>query len=168
MNKNGFWSPYLAGAGLGLTLLASFIIAGQGLGASRAFTVVAGKALNAVAPVYTSTVTYLSKYLERSLFQDWTFLEVTGLFAGALVGVLLSRGFKFRFDRGSAMSVGTRVMTAFGGGIILGFASRLARGCTSGVALTGGAQFALGGWVFVIAMFASGFVFAALFRRLWS
>jgi len=168
MKKNGFWSPYLAGAGLGLTLLASFIIAGQGLGASRAFTVVAGKAMNAVAPEYTATLSYLSKYLERSAFSDWTFLEVTGVLIGALIGALVFRGFKLRFDRGSSMSVGMRVMTAFGGGIILGFASRLARGCTSGVALTGGAQLALSGWVFVIAMFASGFLFAALFRRLWS
>jgi len=168
MNKHGFWSPYLAGAGLGLTLLASFVIAGQGLGASRAFTVVAGTAMNAVAPAYTATLTYLSKYIERSPFQDWTFLEVAGLFVGALIGVLISRGFQVRLDRGAAMSVGTRVMTALGGGIMLGFASRLARGCTSGVALTGGAQFALGGWVFVIAMFASGFLFAAMFRRLWS
>jgi uncharacterized protein len=168
MNKNRFWSPYLAGAGLGLTLLASFIIAGQGLGASRAFTVVAGTAIKAVAPTYTATLSYLSKYLERSPFSDWTFLEVTGVLIGALIGVLMSHGFKVRFDRGSAMSVGMRVMTAFSGGIILGFASRLARGCTSGVALTGGAQFALSGWAFVIAMFASGFLFAALFRRLWS
>ena len=168
MNKNAFWSPYLAGAGLGLTLLASFVIAGQGLGASRAFTVAAGAAMNAVAPAYTTTLTYLSKYLEQSPFHDWTFLEVTGVLIGAFVGVLMSRGFKVRFDRGSAMSVGIRVMTAFGGGILLGFASRLARGCTSGVALTGSAQFALSGWVFVIAMFAGGFLFAALFRRLWS
>ncbi len=168
MKKNSFWSPYLAGAGLGLTLLASFMIAGQGLGASRAFTVMAGKAMNAVAPAYTTTLSYLSKYLERAAFSDWTMLEVTGVLIGALIGVLMSRGFKVRFDRGSAMSAGMRVMTALGGGIILGFASRLARGCTSGVALTGSAQFALSGWIFVIAMFASGFLFAALFRRLWS
>jgi len=168
MNKNGFWSPYLAGVGLGLTLLASFVVAGQGLGASRAFTVVAGTLMNSVLPAYTATLSYLSKYLELSPFRDWTVVEVTGLFAGALVGVLISRGFKVRLDRGATMSVTTRVMTALGGGLMLGFASRLARGCTSGVALTGGAQLALGGWVFVIAMFASGFLFAAMFRRLWS
>jgi hypothetical protein len=168
MRKKSFWSPYLAGVGLGITLLASFVIAGQGLGASRAFTVVAGKGLNEVLPGYTATLSYLSKYLESSLFRDWTVLEVSGLLAGALVGVLLSRGFKVRFDRAESMSVGTRFMTALGGGVILGFAGRLARGCTSGVALTGGAQFALSGWVFVIAMFAGGFIFAAMFRRLWS
>ncbi len=168
MNKNGFWSPYFAGVGLGLTLLSVFVIAGQGLGASRAFTVVAGAGMKAILPAYTATLSYLSKYLELSPFKDWTFIEVIGLLLGALIGVLLSSGFKFRFDRGVSMTVGMRVMSAFGGGIILGFASRLARGCTSGVALTGGAQFALSGWVFVIAMFASGFLFAALFRRLWS
>jgi cation transporter-like permease len=168
MKKEGFWSPYLAGVGLGLTLLASFVIAGQGLGASRAFTVVAGTGMKAVIPAYTATLSYLSKYLELSPFKDWTVVEVGGLLFGAFAGVLLSNGFKVRFDRGAGMSIATRVLTALGGGVILGFASRLARGCTSGIALTGGAQFALSGWVFVIAMFASGFLFAAMFRRLWS
>ncbi len=168
MKKESYWSPYIAGAGLGLTLIAAFVIAGQGLGASRAFTVVAGSASKTVLPVYTATLSYLSKYIELSPFQDWTVVEVSGLLIGAVVGVLLGGGFRIRFDRGASMSIATRVLTAFGGGMVLGFASRLARGCTSGVALTGGAQLALSGWVFVIAMFASGFLFAALFRRLWS
>jgi hypothetical protein len=168
MKKENYWSPYLSGVGLGLTLLAAFVIAGQGLGASRAFAVGAGSGLKAILPAYTATLAYLSPYLERSPFADWTFLEVTGLLAGAFAGVLLSRGFKLRFDRGEHVSIGMRTLTAFGGGTIIGFAGRLARGCTSGVALTGGSQFAVSGWVFIIAMFASGFLFAALFRRLWS
>lgn len=168
MKTNSFWSPYLAGIGIGLTLLASFVVAGQGLGASRAFVVVAGTGMKAVLPAYTSALSYLSKYLAVSPFKDWIVLEVSGLLLGALIGVLLSRGFKVRFDRAERMSIKTRLLTAFGGGVIIGFASRLARGCTSGVALTGGSQLALSGWVFVIAMFASGFLFAAIFRRLWS
>lgn len=168
MKKDNYWSPYLTGVGLGLTLLAAFVIAGQGLGASRAFTVAAGSGMKTVLPVYTAALSYLSPYLERSPFADWTFVEVTGLLAGAFAGVLLSRGFKLRFDRGAQVTIGMRALTAFGGGAIIGFASRLARGCTSGVALTGGSQLAISGWVFVIAMFASGFLFAALFRRLWS
>jgi len=168
MKKNGFWSPYLSGIGLGLTLLASFVIAGQGLGASRAFTVVAGTCMKEIFPSYTATLSYLSKYLELSPFKDWTTLEVSGLLVGAFIGVLLSGGFKLRFDKAAHMTTGARALTAFGGGVVLGFAGRLARGCTSGVALTGSSQFALSGWIFVIAMFASGFLFAALFRRLWS
>jgi uncharacterized membrane protein YedE/YeeE len=168
MKKGNFWSPYLAGIGLGVTLLASFVIAGQGLGASRAFTVVAGTGMKTVLPEYTASLTYLAKYLERSPLQDWTFLLVCGVLIGAFAGVLLGRGFKVKLDRPARMSIAARVMTALGGGVILGFASRLARGCTSGVALTGGSQLALSGWIFVIAMFASGFLFASLFRRLWS
>ncbi len=168
MNRERFWSPYLAGVGLGLTLLASFIIAGQGLGASRAFTVAAGKSMEAVLPSYTSTLSYLAKYIARPPFQDWTFLLICGVLIGALAGVLLGGGFRVQFDRGAHMPVGTRILTAFGGGLILGFASRLARGCTSGVALTGGSELAAAGWIFVIAMFVSGFLFAAVFRRLWS
>jgi len=168
MKEKSYWSPYLSGVGLGLTLLASFVVAGQGLGASRAFTVTASKALQAVIPAYTATLSYLSSYLERALFQDWTVVEVGGLFLGALIGVLWSRSFRLRFDRGKGVSIGMRTLTALGGGMILGFASRLARGCTSGVALTGGAQFALAGWVFVIAMFATGFLVRSFFRRLWS
>jgi hypothetical protein len=168
MEQKGYWSPYISGVGLGVTLLASFVIAGQGLGASRAFTTAAGSAMKAVLPAYAATLTYLSKYIERSVFQDWTFVEVCGVFLGALIGVLWSRGFKFQFDRGTGVSIGLRAATALGGGMILGFASRLARGCTSGVALTGGAELAVAGWVFVIAMFGAGFLFRAFFRRLWS
>ncbi len=168
MNKQGFWSPYLAGVGIGLTLLASFVIAGQGLGASRAFTVVAGTGLKGLLPGYTATLSYLSKYLEVTPFRDWTVVEVAGLFGGAVIGVLMSRGFRLRMDRPAHMAMGMRVLTAFSGGAIMGFASRLARGCTSGIALTGGSQLALSGWVFVVAMFAAGFLFAAMFRRLWS
>ncbi len=80
----------------------------------------------------------------------------------------MSRNFQFKFDKAPGMSRSSRIFTAFTGGVLLGFAGRLARGCTSGVALTGGAQLAIAGWVFVISMFISGFLFAAIFRRLWS
>jgi hypothetical protein len=33
-----YWNPYVAGVGLGLTLLAAFVIIGRGLGASGGFT----------------------------------------------------------------------------------------------------------------------------------
>jgi uncharacterized protein len=169
MKKQGYWSPYVTGTILGLTLLASFYGAGRGLGASGPFSLVAGVGTNAVAPGYAGSLSYFSRYLDhpRPLL-DWGLFLIIGVFLGALAGSLASRNFKVMLDKGASMSVGARVMTAFGGGMLIGFAARLARGCTSGVALTGGSQLALAGWVFVIAMFASGFLFAALFRRYWS
>ena len=94
--------------------------------------------------------------------------EGVGVFLGALAGALFSGDFKILLDKGKTMSVRTRLITSFVGGVTIGFASRLARGCTSGVALTGGAQLALSGWIFVISMFAAGFIVAAFYRRLWS
>ena len=169
MKKGPYWSPYVAGTILGLTLLASLYGAGRGLGASGPFSLVAGVGVNAAAPGYAGSLKYFSRYLELPHpLLDWGLFLLIGVFLGALAGALASRNFKLMLDKGASMTVRTRVFTAFGGGVLIGFAARLARGCTSGVALTGGSQLALAGWVFVIAMFASGFLFAALFRRYWS
>ncbi|OGW24697.1 MAG: hypothetical protein A2X59_09540 [Nitrospirae bacterium GWC2_42_7] len=169
MNKDKLWSPYIAGIGLGLTLLATFYVMGKGLGASSTFSLLSAVGVNAVFHDFASRLEYLVRYLgSDALLKDWILYEVIGLFIGALIGALLSRNFKIKLDRGEKMPGRTRVLTALTGGILVGFASRLARGCTSGLALTGGAQLAVGGWVFVIAMFVSGFIAAAFFRRLWS
>ncbi len=169
MKKNNFWSPYIAGAGLGLTLLATFVIVGWGLGASSAFSLLTGVGLAKFSPAYAQRLTYFSGYLNvKAPLLNWVLFEIMGLFVGALAASLLTGSFKVKLDKPEHMGAGTRLFTAIGGGILIGFASRLARGCTSGVALSGGAQLAVAGWVFVIAMFVSGFIGAALFRRLWS
>jgi hypothetical protein len=49
----------------------------------------------------------------------------------------------------------------------MGFGSKLARGCTSGQALTGGALMSVGSWAFMIAVFASAYAFAYVVRRQW-
>ena len=169
MKKNGYWSPYVAGMSLGLTLLATFYIVGRGLGASGAFSLVTGVGLHEVSPGYAGSLKYFSQYLDSpSPLLNWNLFLVIGVFLGALAGALFSRNIRVMFDKGASMSIRSRVLTSFTGGVLIGFAARLARGCTSGVALTGGAQLALSGWVFVIAMFVSGFITAAVFRRLWS
>ncbi len=169
MGKNNYWSPYIAGIGLGLTLLAAFFIMGKGLGASSAFSIISAVSVQKINPEYAGSLTYFSRYLSADFpLKDWIVFEILGLLAGALTGAFLTRNFRLRFDRASGMNGRTRLLTSFTGGILLGFAGRLARGCTSGVALTGGAQLAVAGWIFVISMFISGFLFAAIFRRLWS
>lgn len=169
MGKNNFWSPYIAGAGLGLTLLATFVIAGWGLGASSAFSLLTGVGLGKLSPEYARSLEYFSRYLNvQAPLKDWVLFEIGGLFLGALFSALIGGNFKLVFDKSESMKSRTRLLTAFGGGIVIGFASRLARGCTSGVALSGGAELAIAGWIFVIAMFIGGFIAAALFRRLWS
>ena len=54
MKSRGFWSPYVAGTALGLTLLATFYIAGRGLGASGAMTLVTAESAYSLFPKFIS------------------------------------------------------------------------------------------------------------------
>jgi uncharacterized membrane protein YedE/YeeE len=169
MRRKELWSPYVVGAILGVTLLASFYIAGRGLGASGAMTLVTAQSTFTIMPEYIGRLKYFSRYVTPvAPLIDWNIFLIIGLFLGSLTSALFFGNFKMKLDKGKSMSVNTRLLTSLTGGILMGFAARLARGCTSGVAITGGAQLALSGWLFVLAMFAAGFILAALFRRLWS
>jgi uncharacterized membrane protein YedE/YeeE len=122
-----------------------------------------------IHPDFAQRLTYFAQYLNvEAPLKNWVLFEVGGLFLGALSAALFSGNFRLHVDRGPGIRTSTRLIAAVSGGIMIGFASRLARGCTSGVALSGGAQLAVGGWIFVIAMFVSGFIAAALVRRLWT
>ena len=57
---------------------------------------------------------------------------------------MIGRRVKLGVERGQAFSSGKRLGLALGGGVLIGYASSLAAGCTSGQALTGGALLANG------------------------
>ncbi len=167
--KKQYWSPYLSGVGLGLTLLATFYIAGRGLGASGAIALVAAQGTYKVVPDFISRLKYFEQYITPlKPLLNWNLFLLGGVFLGSLAGSLLAGNFKVVLDKGATMSMRSRVYSSLVGGMFIGFASRLARGCTSGVALTGGAELAVSGWIFVISMFAAGFIAIAFLRRLWS
>ncbi len=50
----------------------------------------------------------------------------------------------------------------------MGFGAKLARGCTSGQALTGGALLGVGSWIFIVTAFAAAYLAAPLFRNEWT
>jgi uncharacterized membrane protein YedE/YeeE len=143
--------PYLAGTALGLVLLAAYVFAGRGLGASGAFTSVAASV--AESPVF-----------HRS---DWLLLEIGGVIIGGFLSALLARRVQFTVERGPRINRAPRLALAFAGGAVMGLGAVLARGCTSGLALTGGALLSVGSWVFMIAAFAGAFALAPLLRRAW-
>ncbi len=65
------------------------------------------------------------------------------------------------------MSSGTRLALAFVGGALMAIGAALARGCTSGQALTGGALLNLGSWAFMMMVFAGAYAVAAFVRWQW-
>jgi hypothetical protein len=54
-------NPYVAGTGLGLVLLAAFVLAGRGLGASGAFASTGTAVVHAVAPDTAAVLLALSR-----------------------------------------------------------------------------------------------------------
>lgn len=166
-----YWNPYLSGIGLGLVLLASYVIMGRGLGASGAFTTTTAVAVNAVTPEYAHQNTFYSEYLgdgTRSPLKDWLVFEVLGVFVGGLVSGLLAGRIKKSVEKGPRISVRSRLLFAFAGGMLMGIGAKLARGCTSGQALTGGAVLNLGSWAFMLMVFAGAYGLAYFLRRQWT
>jgi len=50
----------------------------------------------------------------------------------------------------------------------MGTGAVLARGCTSGQALTGGALLSVGSWLFIAGAFAAAYATAPFLRRAWT
>jgi formate dehydrogenase gamma subunit len=164
-----YWPPYAAGFGLGLTLLAAFVVMGQGLGASSAFTRLVAWTLEKISPAYASDSLYWSRYLQpgQSALYDFIVFEVVGAAMGGFVSGWLSGRLKITVDKGPRISKATRYAFALGGGVLTGIGARLARGCTSGLALSGGAVLSVGAFVFMMSVFAAGFIGAYFVRRNW-
>jgi len=70
-------------------------------------------------------------------------------------------------EKGPRVSVRTRLAMAFAGGVLMAFGAALARGCTSGQALTGGALLNLGSWAFMMMVFAGAYAVAYFVRWEW-
>jgi hypothetical protein len=156
--------PYVAGAGLGLVLLAAFVMTGRGLGASGAFASGAAAAVDTMMPGRAAANPYFARYLDGDY---WLVIELAGVVIGGFLSALLAGRVHLAIERGPRISRNTRLTLAFGGGAVMGIGAVLARGCTSGLALTGGALLAAGSWLFMLAAFAAAYLFAPLLKRAW-
>ena len=86
---------------------------------------------------------------------------------GGLVSGWLGGRLKLETRKGPRISNRTRWIMAFAGGMIMGWGARLARGCTSGQALSGGAVLSAGSWAFMFSIFIGAYALAWFLRRLW-
>lgn len=163
--------PYLAGAGIGLVLLAAYVVVGQGLGASGAFASVVASGTAAIqgtsrAAAMPAVAPYLP-FGVASPLRDWLVLELAGVVVGGFASAWAAGRLRRTTERGPATREGQRMFAAAGGGVVMGVGAKLARGCTSGQALSGGALLSVGSWIFIASCFAAGYAFAPAARRLW-
>ncbi len=169
MTPKPYANPYVAGVGLGLVLLTAFVVTGQGLGASGAFANVSTGMISAVAPEAAADNAYFQSYLAAGTpWTAWMVIEVVGILAGGALSALLAGRFRVAIDKGPRVGTAPRLTAAATGGILMGLGAVLARGCTSGQALSGGSMLSVGSWAFMIAAFAAGYAAAPFTRKLWT
>lgn len=163
-----YWNPYLCGVLIGLILIASYTVLGTGVGASSGPARLGAQLEQWVAPAHAQTTEYSAAWGDHPLAYYLVFMLV-GTFVGGLVSALWAGRVQCGIvERGKHFGAVQRLMFAGLGGILAGFSSRLARGCTSGQALSGGALLLTGSLIFVACLFVSGYATAFLFRRQWN
>jgi hypothetical protein len=167
-NPNRFWNPYLAGVALGLVMLTAFLVMGKGLGASNTSLRIGVTALDVVAPGHVAATPPLAKtHSDGHPLDNWLVFEVFGVLLGGFVAAYTSGRLKREILKGPNIGNGARIALALGGGVLMGAAARMSRGCTSGQALTGGALQSVGAWAFMLSVFAGGYALAWFLRREW-
>ncbi len=129
--RDGGWSPYIAGALSGLVGVFSVWFAGQYFGASTSFVRTAGMIEQFFGPQRVAGMEYFINVVPRI---DWQWMFVVGIFLGALISSVTSGSFKLqavpdmwaaRFGEKSTVK---RALTAFFGGVVAMFGARLADG----------------------------------------
>jgi len=167
--KNKYMNPYLAGTMLGLVLLLAMFLAGRGLGASGGIKYCVVSVVGSIDRPHAERSPYYSKYFEdgKKPLQNWLTLEILGVIAGGFISGAVSKRLRFRIEKSPKISNTRRLIFAFIGGTFFVYGAQLARGCTSGAALSGMAVLSVAGFVTMMAIFGSAYFFAYFFRKNW-
>ncbi len=166
VNRNPFalkaWSPYVAGAGLGLVGILALWLSQQPLGSSGAFMIGA----SSLARWFGLSDLLYFKVITPPAF-TWQVLLVIGVPVGAFLSAWFSKDFRLETvpDRWAQIFGGARWkrwLAMFVGGAILEFGASIAGGCTSGLAIAGTMQLAGAGFLFIAGLFTTGVITAKL------
>ncbi len=163
-------NAYLGGVLLGLVLFTSYLITGNGLGASGGLSRYVAFIEDLIAPGHIDQVPYLIKMAggQRNPLDSWIVMVSTGVILGGFISGLINGRTKFETNKGPNISNRTRWFFAFIGGMFFTYGARMARGCTSGQALSGGATLSAGSWATMFAIFGGAYALAYFVRKLWN
>jgi len=165
-DPNRFWNPHLAGVALGLVLAGTYLVMGSGLGASGGSLRLGVAALQVVAPEHVESTPPLAR-AALAEHAHWLVYELFGVVLGGLVAAYTAGRLKREVLKGPRISTAGRLALALAGGLVMGIAAKITRGCASGQALSGGALLSVGSWVFFMSFFAGGYGLAWFVRREW-
>ena len=152
------WSPYIAGAGIGVLCWFAFLLSDKPIGCSTAFSRTSGM----IERMFFGSKVYEKPYYKKFIPSiDWEVMLVLGIVIGALISSLTSGVFQLQWvpsfwAASFGNSISLRWIVALIGGIFLGVGSRWAGGCTSGHGISGTLQLAVSSWIAFICFFAGG------------
>jgi hypothetical protein len=159
------WSPYAAGALLGVVVAVSESFFGHPIAASGAFDRLAaypGRALFPHSPYYA--------YVMQPAI-TWPVWVIVGVLIGAHLAARFSGEVRLRWLPDEAWiprfgaGRGKRLAIAFVGAMLVQIGAGIAGGCTSGLAISGGALLSPAAFLFMAGMFAGGIPTAWLWYR---
>jgi len=161
--------PYFGGVMLGIVLFLAFFLTGNGLGSSGGTTRIVTFVEDQINPAHVDRTPYLLKMAggDKNPLDDWIIPVFFGALVGGFTSGLIFGRAKIETTKGPNVSNRTRWLMAFLGGTIFLYGARMARGCTSGQALSGGASLAAGSWLIMFAIFAGAYAVAYFVRKLW-
>lgn len=167
--SKSYLNPYFGGFLLGIVLILTFYITGRGLGASGAAKSTVVTTIQSVSPEYARKSHYVSQFISDDIhpMNNWLVFEVLGVFAGAFLSGILYGRLKPKVEHSPAITSRKRLIVALIGGALFGFGSQVARGCTSGAALSGMAVLSFGGIITMMGIFGSAYLFSWIFKKNW-
>ena len=163
-------NPYVGGILLGLVLFGAFFLTGNGLGASGGLN----RLIVFIQDLFFSEHVDRTAYLlamaggSKNPLNSWVVMVVLGVLAGGFSAGFFNGRVKLETRKGPNVTKRNRWMMAFMGGAFMGYGARLARGCTSGQALSGGAVLSVGSWAFMFAVFGGAYALAYFVRKAWN
>ncbi len=152
------WSPYLAGAGIGILLWCSFLFSNKPLGCSTAFSRTSGMIESIFCPDKVKDKEYYKMFVPEI---EWQWMMVFGIILGACISSVLSGSFQISFipqtfQAAFGDNILLRFLMALVGGIMMGLGARWSWGCTSGHGISGMSQLSLASLVAVMGFFVAG------------
>jgi uncharacterized membrane protein YedE/YeeE len=161
------WSPYVAGAGIGVLSCLAFLLSDRPIGCSTAFVKAQGLIGKAIDPVSVTTKEYYREIIPQV---DWAFMIIPGILIGAFISAFISGQFHVFWVPcvwGTTFGYNPllRIAVAFAGGILLGFGARWAGGCTSGHGINGSIQLSLASIITACCFFVGGIATALVLFR---
>jgi uncharacterized protein len=152
------WSPYVAGAGIGILVCLAFLLSNRPIGCSSGFVKAGGMIAETINPGYVEKKEYYREIIPEA---DWAFMLIPGIVIGAFISAMLSGQFDIIIVPATWIATFgntpvLRVLVAILGGALIGLGARWAGGCTSGHGISGSIQLSLASMISAVCFFAGG------------